>query len=88
MATKSGRRVFRGAEQWREMLSRFEKSGLSRQVFCEQEGVGVSTFGNWQRRLRQKDASLFVEISPEASRVTWDMELDLGNGVVLRMRRA
>ena len=37
--------------EWQERLKRFESSGLSIDVFCQQEDVGQSTFLDWLRVL-------------------------------------
>ncbi len=60
--------------------------------------MGVSTFDRWRRRLRQDGTearetsgeALFVEVAqdvPARSTLPWDVELQLGSGVVLRLRR-
>jgi hypothetical protein len=36
---------------WRERLVRFQDSGLTIGAFCEREGVSVSNFQAWKRRL-------------------------------------
>lgn len=103
---KAGTSQQRTAAQWRERLERFSRSGLTRRAFCAQEGIGESTLGAWQRRLRrmasaaaegEQTPALFTEISlsgvpgepPSASPQApgWDVELDLGEGVCLRIRR-
>ena len=46
-----------GAEaylEWQERLKRFESSGLSIDVFCQQEDVGQSAFLDWLRVLRRE----------------------------------
>ena len=34
-----GQRVRRSAEQWRELVARFEQSGQSREQFCAERGL-------------------------------------------------
>ena len=44
-----------GAEaysEWQERLKRFDSSGLSIDVFCQQEDIGQSTFLDWLRVLK------------------------------------
>ena len=97
----------RTAAQWRELLERYARSGLTRRAFCAQEGIGESTLGAWQRRLRNaasptpeatQEPALFTEVSlqpgapdghdPATPAVPcWDVELDLGDGICLRVRR-
>ena len=92
------RRIRRSPNQWRELFSRFEQGGQTRAQFCADQGVGVSTFDRWRRRLHQDGSgarvtssdALFVELAQDApaqSMTPWDVELELGGGVVLRLRR-
>ena len=99
------RRARRTAAQWRKLIERFDRSGQSRGKFCAANGLALSTFDLWRRKLGEAQApaddehpeSLFVELTnatePAASRTAagtgaWEVELELGAGVVLRLRRA
>ncbi len=88
----------RSAEQWRDLITRFEQSGQTREGFCAEHGLALSSFNRWRQKLRRDFArgegvvgeALFVELTPEAaSSVTlaWDVELQLGGGMILRLRR-
>lgn len=84
----------RSAEEWRAILSRFERSGQGHRDFCLAEGLAPSTFALWRRKLGRAspkcasgDAALFVELTEGRPAAAWDAELDLGGGVVLRVRR-
>ena len=111
MATRGTSRQ-RNAAQWRELIDRFSRSGLTRKAFCAREGIGESTLGAWQRRLRNTvyptapetgqevgaDRGLFAEFTlpgsmdgdrpAEQCTQPWDVELDLGDGMCLRIRRS
>ena len=93
-------RIRRSEDAWRELVVRFEQSGQTREQFCLDQGLALSTFSRWRQRLRstvQEAATasadaVFVELAPEetlatAARPTWDVELQLGADVVLRLRR-
>ena len=85
------RRTRRSAAEWRAIMARYEASGLSGEGFCEAEGIGKSAFWRWRRRLADGDAgggtkAMFVELAAGPSS-PWDAELELGAGVVLRVRR-
>ena len=71
-------------------MARYEASGLSGEGFCEAEGIGKSAFWRWRRRLANREAgagkAVFVELAGDPA-PSWDAELDLGAGVVLRVRR-
>jgi hypothetical protein len=90
------RRNRRNAEQWSGLLDRFEQSGQTLEQFCAEHDLGLSTFGRWRKRLRRqvvpapKSATdaLFVELSRDVSASQlWDVELQLGGGMCLRVRR-
>ena len=93
------RRIRRSQEQWSELLDRFERSGQTQEQFCTGHDLGLSTFSRWRKRLRQKKAippkrsadALFVELAQDTLAPpvqSWDVELQLGAGIVLRLRRA
>ena len=44
----------RSRGQWQLLIGRWERSGQGQQRFCEREGVAVSTFQYWRRRLREE----------------------------------
>ena len=98
-------RARRTAAEWRKLIKRFDRSGQTRGNFCAANGLALSTFDLWRRKLGETQTqadgehpeSLFVELTnatePPGSRTAagtgaWEVELDLGAGVVLRLRRA
>ena len=93
-------RIRRGENAWRELVVCFEQSGQTREQFCAEQGLALSTFSRWRQRLRStvQEATtpsadaVFLELAPEEALATaaptWDMELQLGADVVLRLRRA
>lgn len=103
MATK----IRRSPAEWRELLSSYERSGLSQQAFCDRHGLALSTFCKWRRSLggsvTPTAAPVFaeLEVAPAAAMSDgmpvepiepptghgWDVELALGEGIVLRIRR-
>jgi hypothetical protein len=104
VAVSGGRRMRRSPAQWRALVGAFEQSGITRGAFCARQGVSVSTFDWWRKRLgtasrglpvtRVDSNALFVELSTppvatDAAHATpaWDLELELGAGMVLRLRR-
>jgi len=86
------------AERWQALLDEQQHSGLSMRAFCKARGLTVSTFYGWKKRLSDADATgasferLFTALTPALSQPTgpeggWEIELDLGDGVCLRLRR-
>lgn len=78
---------------WEQLMAQYETSNISQRVFCEQHGIAYSTFGYWRKQLRQsasveKSSAALVELPmfPLEPAADWRVELDLGQGVVLRMK--
>jgi len=94
METKSGR-VRRNATEWQRIIDEQKRSGLSQETFCRQHDIGYGSFQNWKTKLTgghrpRTDMPSFIEL-PALKIDTashWDLELDLGHGIVLRARRA
>lgn len=85
--------VRRSREAWAELMAAYEASDCTQRAFCAEHGLAYSTFGYWRRRLRREEtgddqAPTLVELpvlaGSEAGR--WRVELDLGEGLVLRLR--
>lgn len=98
MSVSEGKRIRRSADDWRSILDQQRGSGLSQAAFCAREGIALSTFARWKQRLngeaapdsRDDDAPGTDWI--DLSRLTgtgsgWTIELDLGEGVRLRLAR-
>ncbi|MCA9017623.1 MAG: hypothetical protein KDI27_05800 [Gammaproteobacteria bacterium] len=91
-------RIQRTPEQWRVIFDRYRASGQTREQFCHEQDISLSTFSHWRTKLRRLIVSqsqpantlLFTELtSDEQPREStgWDIELQLGTDVVLRLRR-
>jgi hypothetical protein len=80
----------RTRSDWEELIGKFERSGLSRQRFCMDASIPVSSFDYWRRKLRRERTALapgFIELPSISSPSGWDVELELAGGMVLRLRR-
>jgi len=90
-------RTRRTSGQWRELIDEQVDSGLSQVAFCKRKRIALSSFANWKRKLSAvsiERKSSTPEPSPwidlgrlGAERSGWDVELDLGGGICLRLRR-
>lgn len=91
MATRT--RLRRSARDWQQLIAEYESSGQVQSVFCAERGLALSTFSYWRRKLGTRDFEAepaFVELScerPESPVPAWDVELDLGRGMTLRIRQ-
>jgi hypothetical protein len=45
---RKGKRVKRSEGEWGALLSRFARSGLSVEAFCQREAIGVASFYRWR----------------------------------------
>ena len=90
MARKITRRPRRDKKQWTEISKRFDSSGLSPRDFCQREGLALSSFQRWRRRLGSIASAEFVELVPTVPSSTtssgWSLEVTLPNGVCLRFQ--
>lgn len=85
----------RSRAQWQRLLDAQSASGLSQQAYCARHHIAHSSFCRWKRELasvernaRPTGTSPFVELTPPlpAAESPWEIELELGNGVFLRLR--
>jgi hypothetical protein len=93
----------RSRAQWQTLIEQAEQSALSISDFCHAEDLSVSSFYQWRRRLAAKpdpgaasvacaDPGTFIDVGALSDGAhdapgPWDVELQLGNNVVLRLRR-
>lgn len=89
---KTGLSTRRSREHWAELMTTYEAGDWTQRAFCAEHGVAYSTFCYWRRRLRQGDGAdvtpTLVELPVLAGGGSgdWRVELDLGDGLVLRLR--
>ena len=103
MASGTERRARLSRAQWQTLIERGERSPLGIGAFCRAEGVSTASFYNWRKRLRESapndgsatagaPAPAFLDLgalgAADGGAGCWDIELALGDDVVLRLRRA
>ena len=91
-------RFIRTQAQWKAMLEEFNTSGLTKSAFCKKHRIATSSRDRWQQRVAEQMGDLeFVEITQPLSNAPappptqvrdndWQGELEVGAGVVLRLR--
>ena len=85
------RGVRRGAKTWAKIVQRFESSGLAGTVFCQREGLALSSLQRWRQRLASRGSAPFVELVPRTVVAPtpssgWSLELTLPNGASIRFQ--
>ena len=92
-------RTTRTQDQWKALLEAFADSGITRSAFCKKHQIATSSLYRWQQLFAEQSggASDFIDVTqPLASAPgsrpdqthdnNWQVELELGAGVVLRLR--
>lgn len=85
-------RAVRSEAEWRTLMTEYERRNGTQVSFRKARGVPQKTFQGWRRKRGLTAGAAagklggFVKIAP-ASGPGWDIELSLGDGVVLRLRR-
>mgnify|MGYP006446476763 CR=1 FL=1 len=99
MAVTNNEHVRRGRDEWQRLLTSQATSGLSQKAFCQREGLAQSTFQYWKRRLGHQSASCDDTEGPTSAASVidlgtledrpagWEVEIVLGDGVSLTLRR-
>ena len=92
---KTRQRTNRSRSQWKSLLDDFHRSGLTKVAFCKQRGVATSSLNRWQQIFAQESGGDFIDVTEPLSvapsntheaDLAWQVELALGNNIVLRMR--
>ena len=81
-------------EEWVALMAVYEAGDLSQREFCERHELAYSTFGYWRKQLCSpavkpvRPSEPLLELSPLVSNeaTEWRVQLDLGCGVMLRVR--
>lgn len=82
------KQVRRTEAQWHSLLDAFERSELSVKQFCAEHELTVSSFHLWRNKRRAVAKEQFVPlVAPTVSPSGWEIELSLGDGMTLRLRR-
>jgi len=94
MSESTKRRIRRSQTEWQRLIDDQTNSGQTQAAFCAANGISVASFQNWKRRLAAESPATaptepWLELGTVAQRgaSAWDIELDLGEGLCLRLHR-
>ena len=86
----------RDRAEWIQLMTEYEAGELTQRQFCEHRQVAYSTFCYWRKRLSAGAARtelaatpvplLELPVLPMRGQTDWRLELELGQGVVLRLK--
>lgn len=84
--------VRRSPSEWQQLIDEQARSGLSQTAFCAARTLSTTSFQHWKRQLAAATSPSppWLELGPlheRAATIGWDLELELGDGVCLRLRR-
>ena len=93
MEAVAGKGKRRSVGQRRELLAPQRQSGLSVAAFCRERSLSSESFYRWRREAEGSgpapaERAGFIEWGALGREAESDLELELGGGVVLRLRRA
>ena len=84
-------------QRWRQLIERWQHSGLSVRAFCQRQQLAIPSFYTWRRRLRRDDGLanhettavtfLPVHVRPDDTGTQVPLEIVLANGRCLRIPR-
>ena len=92
MSETPRRHVRRSRSDWQQLIDEQARSGQSQRAFCAARALSAKSFQHWKRQLAATaaPAAPWVELGalPERPVISaWELELALGDGVCLRLRR-
>ena len=89
MGETGKRRPRRSRDEWQRLIEKQVASGQTQAVFCDEHGISIASLQNWKRRLAAPAVTPWFELGTlaDAKSTAWDIELDLGDGICLRLRR-
>jgi hypothetical protein len=91
MSETHRRHVRRSRSDWQQLIDEQARSGQSQRAFCAARALSAKSFQHWKRQLSAaaSPSPTWLELGPlrESAATGWDLELELGDGVCLRLRR-
>jgi hypothetical protein len=92
--------VHRTPKQWHQLVNEFDPSQQTIHAYCKKNSIGTSSFYKWKASLcvvpestEKEDVPTFVPIqahlpSRASQAPEWDLELELGHGIILRLSKS
>ena len=97
-------RIQRNASQWEQLIEAQKQSGLNIKEYCKKNTLTTSNFYSWRKRIETVNVVpipplsneqkiqpdwLKIDLDPKPETIeTWDIELHLPNGIILKMNQA
>ena len=73
-------------EQWQHIIDQQLESGLNQKEFCQTHGISLSTFSNWNRKLKESNSQtvqpqLDSHSAPHSDKQWIELPVDLPSDV-------
>jgi len=96
-------RIVRSKAKWQQIINQYDSSSQTQADFCREQDIAPMSFYKWRKRLsKEPQSDHFIDISQsivsvkpidqQPSRMDepslWQVELELGQGMILRIRTA
>ena len=89
----------RTPQQWQQLVNEFDPCHQSLHAYCKKKSIGSSSFYKWKAKLNKPDSAekeeppAFIPIKMPSQAIMhpasgWDVELELGHGLVLRISQS
>lgn len=81
-ASRESRRAY-----WQDHIEKWRRSGQSKQTYCRERGLNPASFYRWYGKLNgvPRKPPAFIPIQLRQSSARYPVEIELGNGVVVRL---
>ena len=88
MPAKRRRQIKRSESEWKAIIKKYAKSGMTIREFCQRHNLVLNTFKRWQQKL-EKGPAQFVDLTKVAGSTgtePWELAITLPNGIHLQFR--
>ena len=81
----------RSRAEWTQLMADYEAGNLTQRAFCTEHALAYSSFCYWRKQLRepvavQRPALIELPVSTTPATSSWRIEIELGGGMILRIR--
>ena len=72
---------------WQDHIEKWRRSGQSKQSYCREQGLNPASFYRWYGKLNSisGETPRFIAVELRQSAARYPVEIELGNGVVVRL---
>ena len=76
---------------WKDLITRWHQSGLSRREYCRRENISYWTFRDWLKKFELEKSSQLVRVPaeayPKASSPESTIEITINHNISIRIKK-